>query len=269
MTTTTTIAPYGTWESPITAELAAAAGGGPGWVEQSRGRTWWAESRPLEGGRVAIVHAVPGEQPADALPTGWSARNRVHEYGGKPFTVVGDALVFTNWEDQRLYLRYLKDHQDPRPLTPAPERPHGLRYADPIAAPGGAAVWCIRETITGDAPTDVRRELVCVPLDGSLEDGVSEDGTAAENPGGVRVLAASHRFMTTPRPSPDGRRAAWIGWNHPAMPWDGTELCVAEVTGDGTFGPYGVLAGGPEEAVCQVEWDGPDSLLVMTDPDGW
>lgn len=275
----TVTAPYGTWESPITAEQVAAAGGGPGWVELVDGQVWWAESRPLEGGRVAIVHAVPGEQPTDALPPGWNARNRVHEYGGKPFTVVGGAvvggaavggtamsgtamsgaasgLVFTSWDDQRMYF---KDGHQPRPLTPPPDRPHGLRYADPTAARGGVEAWCVRETITGDAPTDVRRELVAVPLDGS----------AADDPGAVRVLAASHHFMTSPRPSPDSRRAAWIGWNHPAMPWDGTELCVAEVAADGTFGPHRVLAGGPAEAVCQVEWDGPDSLLLMTDPDGW
>jgi dipeptidyl aminopeptidase/acylaminoacyl peptidase len=255
-------APYGTWESPITAERVAAAGGGPGWVELVDGRVWWAESRPLDGGRVAIVHAVPGEQPTDALPPGWNARNRVHEYGGKPFTVVGASsasaggLVFTSWDDQRLYF---KDSHQPRPLTPPPDRPHGLRYADPTAARGGVEVWCVRETITGDAPTDVRRELVAVPVDGS----------AADDPHAVRVLAASHHFMTSPRPSPDSRRAAWIGWNHPAMPWDGTELCVAEVAGDGTFGPHRVLAGGPTEAVCQAEWDGPDSLLLITDPDGW
>jgi dipeptidyl aminopeptidase/acylaminoacyl peptidase len=257
----TTIALYGTWESPITAEHAAAAGGGPGWVELADGRVWWAEGRPLDGGRVAIAHAVPGERPTDALPPGWNARNRVHEYGGKPFTVVGGALVFTHWDDQRLYRKnhHMPATEDPRPLTPMPDRRHGLRYADPVAAPGGAEVWCVRETITGDAPTDVRRELVAVPLDGS----------AANDAAAVRVLAASHRFMTSPRPSPDSRHAAWIGWNHPAMPWDGTELCVAEVTGDGTFGPHMVTAGGPAEAVCQVDWDGPDRLLAMTDPDGW
>jgi dipeptidyl aminopeptidase/acylaminoacyl peptidase len=263
----TTIAPYGTWESPITGKHAAAAGGGPSWVELVDGRVWWADARPGDGGRVAIVHAAPGEEPTDALPAGWNARNRVHEYGGKPFTVAGNALIFTRWEDQRLYFkdnqsggwRYLKDNRDPRPITPMPQREHGLRYADPVAARGGTEVWCVRETITGDAPTDVRRHLVAVPLDGS----------AADDPGAVRVLAASHHFMTTPRPSPDGRHAAWIGWDHPAMPWDGTELCVAEVAEDGTFGPHRVLAGGPAEAVCQVEWDGPGALLAMTDPDGW
>jgi dipeptidyl aminopeptidase/acylaminoacyl peptidase len=292
----TTTAPYGSWESPITAELVAAAGGGPDWVEMASGRVWWAESRPADGGRVALVHAAPGQPPRDALPPGWNVRNRVHEYGGRPFAVVrtgaGTAVVFTHWDDQRLY-RLDVDPLPPSspvppsspgpsspgpsspgrsspvplspvpltpvPLTPVPQRPHGLRYAEPVAAAGGADVWCVRETITGDAPTDLRRELVAVPLDGS----------AAGRPDAVRVLAASHRFMTAPRPSPDGRRAAWIGWDHPAMPWDGTELCVAELGPDGRFGRHRVLAGGPAEAVCQLEWDGPDALLAMTDPDGW
>jgi dipeptidyl aminopeptidase/acylaminoacyl peptidase len=260
----TTTAPYGSWESPITAELVAAAGGGPDWVELAGGDVWWVESRPGDGGRVALVHAVPGQPPREALPPGWNVRNRVHEYGGRPFAVLGAAtgatVVFTHWDDQRLYrLDAGSPGGRPVPLTPVPQRPHGLRYAEPVAAPGSAEVWCVRETITGDAPTDLRRELVAVPLDGS----------AAGRPDAVRVLAASHRFMTAPRPSPDGRRAAWIGWDHPAMPWDGTQLCVAELGPDGRFGPHRVLAGGPAEAVCQVEWDGPDALLAMTDPDGW
>src|SRR2546423_1631254 len=87
--------------------------------------------------------------------------------------------------------------------------------------------------------------------------------------GEVRVLTASHPFMSAPKCSPDGRRAAWIGWEHPRMPWDGTELCVADILDDGTFGPHRVIAGGPAESVCQVEWDGPDSVLALTDPDGW
>jgi dipeptidyl aminopeptidase/acylaminoacyl peptidase len=240
------IAPYGTWTSPLGAADAAAAGGGPQWVDLHAGRVWWAEGRPAEGGRVALVR--DGQ---DLLPPPWNARNRVHEYGGRPWAVLdtpdGERVAFTHWDDQRVYLF---DPADPRPtpLTPEPERRHGLRYADLAAGPGGAEVWCVRETVTGDARTDVRRDLVAVPLDGSP----------------VRVLAASHHFMTGPRPSPDGTHFAWIGWDHPRMPWDGAELCVARVGSTG----HRVLTGGPAEAVCQVEWEG-DALLALTDPDGW
>ncbi|GGP53794.1 dipeptidyl-peptidase 5 [Saccharothrix coeruleofusca] len=240
------IAPYGTWTSPVQAADVAAAGGGPQWVDLHRGRLWWAEGRPAEGGRVALVR-----DGRDLLPPPWNLRNRVHEYGGRPWAVLetpeGDRVAFTHWDDQRIYLFDPAD-PDPVPITPEPERRHGYRYADLTAGPGGTEVWCVRETVTGDARTDVRRELVAVPLDGSP----------------ARVLAASHHFMTGPRLSPDGRHFAWIGWDHPRMPWDGTELCVAEVGSD----RHRVLAGGPAEAVCQVEWEG-DALLALTDPDGW
>lgn len=192
----------------------------------------------------------------DLLPPPWNVRNRVHEYGGRPWVVLdtpeGTRVAFTNWDDQRVYV-FDPDDPSPVPLTPAPSRHHGHRYADLTAGPAGE-VWCVRETVTGDARTDVRRELVALPLDGSP----------------ARVLGASHHFMSGPRLSPDGRHYAWIGWDHPNMPWDGTELCVAEVGSS----EYRVLAGGPSEAVCQVEWETPEtggapSLLALTDPDGW
>ena len=97
--------------------------------------------------------------------------------------------------------------------------------------PERGEVWCVLEEFTGDGPTDVRRVLAAVPLDGS----------AAEDRDAVRELTDErHRFVTGPRLSPDGRRAAWIAWDHPRMPWDGTELIVAEVAADGTLrrGPH-------------------------------
>lgn len=262
------IAPYGTWSSPVTADTVAALAGGPRWPGVHGSRVWWAESRPTDGGRVALCRTDPGRTDPgggtrEVLGAPWNVRNRVHEYGGRPWTLLdtpdGSRLVFTHWTDQRLYALAPDGPDEPVPITPEPGRHHGLRYAEPVAAPGGGEVWCVRETITGDLPTDVRRELVAVPL----------SGRAATDPGAVRVLAATHRFVTGPQPSPDGRRVAWLGWDHPAMPWDGTELCVADVLDDGTLGPHRVVAGGPTEAVCQIEWDSPDTLVAVTDPDGW
>jgi dipeptidyl aminopeptidase/acylaminoacyl peptidase len=257
------IAPYGTWESPITADGVAALGGGPRWPGVRGTRVWWAEGRPGEGGRVALCRTDTDGGVREVLGAPWNVRNRVHEYGGRPWALLdppaAPLLVFTHWTDQRLYVLDPDSVAEPVPITPQPERHHGLRYAEPVAAPDGAAVWCVRETVTGDLPTDVRRDLVAVPL----------SGAGATDPDAVRVLAATHRFVTGPRPSPDGRRVAWLGWNHPAMPWDGTELCVADVHDDGTLGPHRVVAGGPTEAVCQVEWDSPDTLVALTDPDGW
>ncbi|MBB4910726.1 S9 family peptidase [Actinophytocola algeriensis] len=240
------IAQFGSWESPLTAETVATAGVSPRWVDVHDGVVWWAESRPTEEGRVALMREGPDRTPVEVLAAPWNVRNRVHEYGGRPWTVLGDTVVFTNWADQRIYA--YDGSGDPRPLTPMPARGHGLRYGDLSPGPGGTSVLCVRETVTGDRPTDVARDLVEVPLDGT----------------GPRTLGASHHFMSGPRLSPDGTRLAWIGWDHPNMPWDGAELCVAEIGQ-----PHRVLAGGPRESVCQAEWESPDSLLVLTDPDGW
>jgi dipeptidyl aminopeptidase/acylaminoacyl peptidase len=256
------IAPYGTWTSPIGAADVAALGGGPQWTGLVGGQAWWAESRPGEGGRLALCRTTPAGA-EEVLGPPWNVRNRVHEYGGRPWTVIttpdGPRLVFTHWDDQRWYAVDPDGEATPAPISPAPERPHGVRYADPAAGPDGTEVWCVRETVTGDLPTDVRRDLVALPL----------SGAAADDPAAVRVLAASHHFLTGPKVSPDGSRVAWLGWQHPAMPWDGTELCVADIAADGTLGAHRVVAGGPNEAVCQVEWDGPDTLVALTDPDGW
>ena len=243
-----TISAYGTWVSPISAADAAAAGGGPQWLDAVGDELWWAEARPDEEGRVALVRALPGGGTEDVLAAPWNVRNRLHEYGGRPWAVVGDAVVFTHWADQRIYAR--RDGSVV-PLTAEPSTPQAVRYGD--LRPGRPGeVWAVRERSTGPQPVDIARELVAIGLDGS-----------------ERVLAGTHHFLTAPQLSPDGRHAAWLGWDHPAMPWDGTELCLAPVAEDGTFGPHRVLAGGPSIAVCQIEWEDPDTLLALLDPDGW
>ncbi|AIG76805.1 acyl-peptide hydrolase [Amycolatopsis japonica] len=187
----------------------------------------------------------------DVLPAPWNVRNRVHEYGGRPWLVLDDVLVFTHWTDQRVYRRDLTTGET-TPLTPEPATRHQLRYSD--LRPGRPGeVWLVRERSTGPRRVDIARDLIAVPLDGGPE----------------RVLTASHHFLTAPQLSPDGKRAAWLGWNHPAMPWDGTELCVAELREDGTFGPHSVLAGAADVSVCQVDWESADSLLALLDPHGW
>jgi acetyl esterase/lipase len=244
------IAEYGSWDSPLTADLVAASDAQPKWVDLHDGRVWWLEARPTEGGRIAPLREGDDGRPVEVLPAPWNVRNRVHEYGGRPWTVLGGRyLVFTEWSDQRLYALDLDGSGEPRAITPEPERHHGLRYADLSPGPDGASVLCVRETVTGDGPTDIEHDLVQVPLDG----------------GDARTLAASHHFMSGPRLSPDGTKIAWIGWDHPRMPWDGAELCVATLGESG----HRVLAGGEKESPCQVEWESPDSLLVLTDPDGW
>ncbi|MFJ5641728.1 prolyl oligopeptidase family serine peptidase [Streptomyces sp. NPDC093223] len=248
--------PYGSWPSPIDAALAAAHDGSPEWVGFVGDEAWWTEPRPAEGGRRTLVRGSTRES---VLPAPWNVRSRVIEYGGLPWAGAVSApgaaplLVFVHFDDQRLY-RY-EPGTEPRPLTPP-----GPRLAEPRLLPDRGEVWCVLEESTGEGPSDVRRVLAAVPLDGS----------AAEDRGAVRELTGEqHRFVTGPRLSPDGRRAAWLAWDHPRMPWDGTELLVGEVGDDGTLKGARTVAGGPDESIAQVEWAKDGRLLYASDRSGW
>ncbi|MET7285395.1 prolyl oligopeptidase family serine peptidase [Streptomyces sp. NPDC005573] len=253
---------YGSWPSPIDAALAAAHDGQPEWVGFVGDEVWWTEPRPAEGGRRALVRRTADGVEQPVLPGPWNVRSRVIEYGGRPWAAVpgddGPLVVFTHFADQRLYR--CEPGGEPRPLTPVSAVGGGLRWAEPQILPGRGEVWCVLEEFTGDGPGDVRRVLAAVPLDGSA----AEDRTA------VRELTDdSHRFVTGPRLAPDGRRAAWLAWDHPRMPWEGTELLVGEVGDDGVLHGVRPVAGGPEESVAQVEWSADGRLLYASDRSGW
>jgi dipeptidyl aminopeptidase/acylaminoacyl peptidase len=242
-------APYGSWSSPISAELVAAGGVSLDEVRVAGPAVHWIEGRPLEGGRQVVCRAVPGEPAQDLLPEGFNARTRVHEYGGGAYLVHGDVLFFSNFADQRLY------RQDPggppRPITPEPPAPAAHRYADPSLTPDGRRLVCVRERHQ-DGRVD--NELVALPADGG---------------GPPVVLAAGRDFYATPRVSPDGRRLAWLEWDHPNMPWDGTELKLATLAGDGLAGDPVTVAGGPEESVFQPRWSPEGVLHLVSDATGW
>ncbi|CCK26312.1 acyl-peptide hydrolase [Streptomyces davaonensis JCM 4913] len=252
--------PYGSWPSPIDAALAAAHDGHPEYVGFVGDEVWWTEPRPTEGGRRTLVRRRADGTQEPVLPAPWNVRSRVIEYGGHPWSgtlVDGEPLVvFVDFADQRLY-RY-EPGGEPSPLTPVSEVGGGLRWAEPRILLDRGEVWCVLEEFTGDGPSDVRRVVAAVPLDGS----------AAEDRGAVRELSdGAHRFVTGPRLSPDGRRAAWLAWDHPRMPWDGTELVVADV-GEGLSGAR-TVAGGPEESIAQADWAADGSLLYTSDRTGW
>ena len=265
--------PYGSWPSPITAADVART---RRLVSYPRGigrDVWWQERLPAEGGRVTVMHLGADSQRRSLLPPPWNARTRVHEYGGLSYLpvpardgAVGSpaAIMFANFADQRLYLLEPAEPgsgdgaAEPRPLTPepagAPEQP-SLRYADFTLSPDRTAVWCVQERHNGGK---VSRAIVAIPLDGS----------AAESPDAVRELVSGSDFYAFPTPSPDGKRLAWICWNHPRMPWDGTELRVALIE-DGEPGRGRLVKGGMQESVLAPLWRDAASLYVVTDWPGW
>ncbi|WP_175410954.1 prolyl oligopeptidase family serine peptidase [Streptomyces sp. TRM64462] len=262
---------YGTWPSPIDARLAAAHDGRPEYVGTVGDEVWWTAPRPAEGGRRTLVRRRTDGTEQPVLPAPWNVRSRVIEYGGRPWAGAarpggtgGPLVVFSHFPDQRLYAYAPDGDTPPRPLTPASsDGPSGdprLRWADPVIHPDHDEVWCVLEEHTGDGPGDVRRVIAAVPLDGS----------AADDRSAVRELTDDrHRFVTGPRLSPDGRHAAWLAWDHPLMPWDGTLVMKGRVTDDGPFTGVGPVAGDVDESVCQVEWGADGSLLYASDRGGW
>ena len=253
-----TTSPYGSWASPISARLLAEAGVALGGLQAEGGSIFWLELRPAEEGRYVLVQRRPDGTQAELNPPASNARTLVHEYGGGSYAVRStnhDLTVFySEFGDQRLYC--LHSTQDgsmspPQPLTPTPANPRATRYADGCVTHDGSALICVRERHGADG---VVNDLVLVP---------------AAPPGGEQLILAQGRdFYAAPRLSPDGRALAWLSWDHPQMPWDGTELWVAELTATGLGSPR-LVAGSAGESVLQPSWSPDGRLHFISDRSGW
>jgi len=238
--------PCGAWPSPLSPEQAAAASNALDYAWAHRGRLYWIEDRPTERGRSALMTRHADGRVAEALAPDVGVRSRVHEYGGRPYAVVGDRLAYVATQDQRL--RVHGGVGDTTVLTP-----EGCRYADGQGAPDGRTLVCVREDHRGDGAP--RNAIVALDLDGGAHAG--------------RVLYDRSDFVASPRVSPDGRRLAFIAWDHPAMPWDETRLIVGDWR-DGSIAGERVVAGGPGESVLEPRWDGDGTLYFLSDrAGGW
>ncbi len=241
-----TIAPYGSWRSPITADAIVAESIGIGQVAIDGDAILWTEGRPSEGGRNVIVRLTPDGTIAEVNPAPFNARTRVHEYGGGAWIADGGTVWFSNFDDQRIYR--LEPDGEPQPITPdAP-----LRYADATLDRRLNRLICVREDHSD--PDNIVNAIASVPADGSGEQ---------------VVLAEGWDFASSPRLSPDGGTLAWLSWDHPNMPWDGTHLWTAPVRDDGTLAEATLVAGGEHVSVFQPEWS-PDGVLhYVSEESGW
>jgi dipeptidyl aminopeptidase/acylaminoacyl peptidase len=243
---------YGAWPSPISADDLVAGASIPTDLWAEGGFTWWSQTRPDEGGRIQVVRRDPDGSVHDVLPAGWNARTRVHEYGGGAWWVHDSVVFATSWTDQRLYRA--APGADPLALTPEPAEPQGLRYADGRVTPDGHTIVCVREAHHGH---EVRNEIVALAAD-ALSEPV--------------VLFAGTDFVAAPRMSSDGRRLAWLSWDHPNMPWDDTTLWVGDLHADGSSSTLTAIrrvAGGHDESLVQPEWTRSGELLVVSDRTDW
>ncbi len=241
------VAPYGSWKSPITSDLIVSETIGLGQIALDGRDVYWLEMRPAEGGRYVVVRRSPDGQTADVTPPPFNARTRVHEYGGGAFVVANGTLYFSNFTDQRIYRQ--DPGSEPRPITPEA----ALRYADGVIDRHRRRMICVREDHT-DVGGEAVNALVSLDLD--------------ESDGG-QVLVSGNDFYSSPRLSPDGSRLAWLTWNHPNMPWDGTELWVGEIRKDGSLGRTERVAGGIDESIFQPEWSPDGTLYFISDRTGW
>jgi hypothetical protein len=242
-------ADYGTWSSPITPELLTKAQIGLAGPMLDRGQVYWLEGRPEEAGRQVLVRLVDGEARDDLTPAPFNVRTRVHEYGGGAVAVAGGILLAVNFADQRLHR--LHPGSPPVALTPSSDRK--LRYADASIDAGRLRAFAVREDHRGDGEA----VNTIVRLDLGREEQAGE------------IIAGGHDFYSAPRLSPDGRKLAWLSWDHPNMPWDGTELWLADLAEDGSLSDVRKVAGGDDEAIVQPCF-GPDgALYFISDRSGW
>jgi dipeptidyl aminopeptidase/acylaminoacyl peptidase len=245
-----TTAPYGSWKSPIDVDLLTGTTVGLSSPDVSNEGVYWLETRPEEGGRSALVFRPNGGAPVDVVPDGFNVRSRVHEYGGGAWWRHGDTVFASSFEDGRVY-QLDEPGAKPRAVTPEPPQPHAFRYADGDVTPDGRLIVCVRERHDGD---EVLNELVVVPADGSAE---------------PRVIASGHDFYASPRLDPAGTKLAWLSWDHPRMPFDGTELRVASFAADGTLAHERLIAGGETESVIDPLWSPAGDLHFVSDRTGW
>ncbi|HZG68840.1 MAG TPA: S9 family peptidase [Herpetosiphonaceae bacterium] len=246
---TPTTAPYGSWPSPLTADtiLAGTVSLREGPIVLDGDDIYWTEGRPDEGGRNVIVRRGADGQIVDVNPAPLNARTRVHEYGGGAFTVEGGTVFMSSFADGRLYR--IEPGAEPRPITPE----GALRHADLLVDRRRGRLLCVREDhrVPGREAANM---IVSVDLDGGRE---------------PEVLIEGNDFYAAPRLSPDGTRLAWLTWNHPNMPWDGTELWVAEVRGDGSLGGAEHIAGSADVSISEPVWS-PDRVLhFISEQTGW
>lgn len=240
------VAPYGSWKSPITTDIIVSEIIGLAQLILDGQDIYWIEMRPSEGGRSVIVQRTQEGSIDSLTPPSFSARTRVHEYGGGDYTVNQRTIYFSNFADQRIY-RQLPD-AEPQPITP----PENLLYADSVIDRQRNRIICVCEdhAVVGREAVNT---LVSLALDGSDQ----------------KVLISGNDFYSSPRLSPDGTRLAWLTWNHPNMPWDGCELWVGELTPDGSVRNAELIAGGVNVSIFQPEWSPEGILHFISDRTGW
>jgi dipeptidyl aminopeptidase/acylaminoacyl peptidase len=259
------VAPYGTWASPLSAANVAAGGLRLSAVAIDRGDIYWLEGRPHEGGRYALVRRTAGGVIDEVTPPDFNVRTRVHEYGGGAYVVHDGVAYCANFADQRVYR--IAPGTAPEALTTA----GAWFYADFEVDAWRNRLICVREDHTQEGREAINT-IAAIPLGPATAGHYDAKAGRYDAKAGRHdpyILASGYDFYSTPRLSPDGSRLAWLSWRHPLMPWDGTELWVAEVDEAGALMNPVRVTGGASESIYEPGW-GPDGALCFaSDRTGW
>jgi len=238
-------APYGSWKSPIRGDVLASGSSSPTDLTTDGERVYWLQLLPKEGGRYGLFTWANGEKAREVVPKEFNVRNRVHEYGGASYVANGRTIYFSNFADQLVYR--LKKGARPVPMS----KP-GHRYADYVVDGKRGRLIAVREDHTTGAKLAVNT-IAWLATDGSS--------------GGV--LISGNDFYSAPRIDPSGSKLAWMTWNFPNMPWDGTELWTGTLASDGKVVDRKMVAGGREESVIIPKWSPDGTLYFVSDRSGY
>ena len=236
------IASFGSWKSPIALEHLVKDAVVFHEIAHDGQKLYWTQLVPAQG-RMQLATFNADDAVIDLAPE-MSVRTRVHEYGGGALSAHEGMLYFVNDKDGRIY-RLEKD-KSPVPITPASH----LRLADLSVSPGGASFFAVAEEHKENG--NVINKLV-----------------KFNQAGIIQVVASGHDFYSSPRVSPDGKSLIWITWDHPQMPWDGSDLWMADLSKDGSVGAPRHIAGSTQESICNVRWSPRGDLYFISDRTGW
>ena len=239
------ILPCGSWKSPITSDLITSESVTLDQVHIYDGSVYWLERRPMESGRSVIV-SFCNNTTKDMIPPPFNARSRVHEYGGGVYCACDHGIFFVNDADQDIYR--IRDSSNPQRITDI----ENARFADLCFDSRHNRILCVCEDHSNSATEPVN----------SL---VSIDVTT----GAISTLHQGYDFYSNPRINHDGSKLAWLSWNHPNMPWDGTELWLADVNENGSLATHSHVAGSESTSIFQPEWSPDNILYYITDESGW
>ena len=239
-------APFGAWASPLTVEkLTSHSPVGFSQLLACGADLFWIESRAHEAGRRVVVR-YNGDLISDVTPEGYSVLSRVHEYGGVAYCTSEDTLYFVNGDDQNIYAQAIDDPTTAKQVTTSDATE---RFADPVFDAIGNSLICVRETHREDS--EPVNDLIAIDVPN----------------GQIVPLHHGHDFYAHARLAPNGNKIAFLAWDHPNMPWNGTQLYV--MTLRPSVGDASIVAGGQAESIFQPEWLTDDKLVFSSDRSGF